>query len=76
MDYLDKLESESIFIIREAYHYVPNLAMLWSVGKDSTVLVKLCQKAFFGHINIPLVHIDTGFERKESFWECFLKAIF
>ena len=65
MDYLDKLESESIFIIREAYHYVPNLAMLWSVGKDSTVLVKLCQKAFFGHINIPLVHIDTGFKIPE-----------
>ena len=65
MDHLDKLESESIFIIREAYHHVPNLAMLWSVGKDSTVLVKLCQKAFFGHIPIPLVHIDTGFKIPE-----------
>ena len=56
MKYLDKLESQSIFIIREAYYHVPNLAMLWSVGKDSTVLVKLCQKAFFDHIPIPLVH--------------------
>ena len=65
MEHLDKLESQSIFIIREAYHHVPNLAMLWSVGKDSTVLVKLCQKAFFGHIPIPLVHIDTGFKLPE-----------
>jgi len=39
--------------------------MLWSVGKDSTVLVKLCQKAFFGHIPIPHVHIDTGFKIPE-----------
>ncbi len=65
MEHLDKLESQSIFIIREAYHHISNLAMLWSVGKDSTVLVKLCQKAFFGHIPIPLVHIDTGFKIPE-----------
>lgn len=65
MEHLDKLESQSIFIIREAYHHIPNLAMLWSVGKDSTVLVKLCQKAFFGHIPIPLVHIDTSFKIPE-----------
>jgi len=65
MEHLDKLESQSIFIIREAYHHIPNLAMLWSVGKDSTVLVKLCQKAFFSHIPIPLVHIDTGFKIPE-----------
>lgn len=65
MEHLDKLESQSVFIIREAYHHIPNLAMLWSVGKDSTVLVKLCQKAFFDHIPIPLVHIDTGFKIPE-----------
>src|SRR5271154_3976747 len=39
--------------------------MLWSVGKDSTVLVKLAQKAFFGHIPFPLLHIDTGFKIPE-----------
>ena len=39
--------------------------MLWSVGKDSTVLVKLALKAFFGHIPFPLVHIDTGYKLPE-----------
>jgi sulfate adenylyltransferase subunit 2 len=34
--------------------------MLWSIGKDSTVLLWLTRKAFFGHVPFPLVHIDTG----------------
>ena len=59
MDHLDELENQSIFIIREAYKNFKNLAMLWSIGKDSTVLVWLARKAFFGHCPIPLVHIDT-----------------
>lgn len=39
--------------------------MLWSIGKDSTTLVRLAQKAFFGHIPFPLIHIDTGFKIPE-----------
>lgn len=62
---LDLLESKSIYILREAYRHFPNLAMLWSIGKDSTVLVKLVLKAFFNHIPFPLVHIDTGFKIPE-----------
>ena len=46
MDHLDELENQSIFIIREAYKNFKNLAMLWSIGKDSTVLVWLARKAF------------------------------
>ena len=53
------LESQSIYILREAYRKFKKLAMLWSVGKDSTVLLWLARKAFLGHCPIPLVHIDT-----------------
>lgn len=62
MDHLDHLENQSIFILREAYKKFKNLAMLWSIGKDSTVLVWLARKAFFGHCPIPLVHIDTSYK--------------
>ena len=41
---LDKLESESIFILREAYNRIERLALLWSVGKDSNVLVWLAAR--------------------------------
>ncbi len=63
---LDQLESQSIYILREAYHSFERLCMLWSMGKDSTVLLWLARKAFFGHCPIPLVHIDTGFEIPEA----------
>ena len=65
MDYLDKLESQSIYIFREAYREFKNLAMLWSIGKDSTVMLWLARKAFFGHIPFPLIHIDTSFKIPE-----------
>lgn len=65
MDHLTRLENKSIYLLREAYCHFPRLAMLWSVGKDSTVLVKLALKAFFGHIPFPLVHIDTGYKIPE-----------
>jgi len=49
--YLDELESKSIYIIREAYwEYRDNLAILWSMGKDSTTLVHLAIKAFPGRV--------------------------
>lgn len=65
MNHLEKLENKSIHIIREAYRQFPNLCMLWSIGKDSTVLLWLARKAFFGHVPMPLVHIDTHFKIPE-----------
>jgi sulfate adenylyltransferase subunit 2 len=62
MDHLDELESQSVFILREAYRQFKQLVMLWSIGKDSTVLLWLARKAFFGHAPIPLMHIDTCFK--------------
>ena len=65
MDHLEKLESQSVFIFREAYANFKNLCMLWSIGKDSTVLLWLARKAFFGHVPFPLVHIDTSYKLPE-----------
>lgn len=65
VDHLDKLETKSIHILREAYSEFKNLCMLWSIGKDSTVLLWLARKAFFGHVPIPLVHIDTNYKIPE-----------
>ena len=65
MDYLDELESKSIYIIREAYKQFHNIAMLWSIGKDSSTLLWLCRKAFFGKIPFPIVHIDTSYKFKK-----------
>lgn len=62
MDYLEQIENKSIHIIREAYSNFKHLAMLWSIGKDSTVLLWLARKAFFGHVPFPLVHIDTNYK--------------
>ena len=65
MDHLDKLEAQSIYILREAYHSFSNLCMPWSMGKDSNVLIWLSKKAFCGHIPYPLLHIDTTYEFPE-----------
>lgn len=65
MDRLDQLESRSVHILREAYREFKSLCMLWSIGKDSTVLLWLARKAFFGHVPIPLVHIDTSYKIPE-----------
>lgn len=66
--YLDELESRSIYIIREAFHlYKDRLAILWSMGKDSTMLVHLARKAFLGDVRIPVIHIDTSFKFKEIY---------
>lgn len=65
MEHLDILENKSIHILREAYSQLGNLCMLWSIGKDSTVLLWLARKAFFGHVPFPLVHIDTHHKIKE-----------
>ena len=67
MDRIDRLEAESIYILREAYREFKNknLCMLWSIGKDSTVLLWLARKAFFGHVPFPMVHIDTHYKIPE-----------
>lgn len=65
MDHLDRLENRSIHILREAYAGFPSLCMLWSIGKDSTVMLWLARKAFFGHVPFPLVHIDTSYKIPE-----------
>jgi len=67
MDYLRKLENKSIFIIREAKKLFENIALLWSIGKDSTTLLWLTRKAFFGKVPFPVIHIDTGFQFKEIY---------
>jgi sulfate adenylyltransferase subunit 2 len=61
-DLLSELESQSIYILREAFHQFDKTAMLWSIGKDSTVLLWLARKAFFGHVPFPLVHVDTTYK--------------
>ena len=60
MDYLDQLESESVYILREAYRTIHPLGMLWSLGKDSNVMLWLARKAFLGRVPFPVVHVDTG----------------
>lgn len=67
MEHLSVLENKSIFIIREAYHKFKKIALLWSVGKDSSTLLWLCRKAFFGHIPFPVIHIDTGYKFPEMY---------
>src|SRR5437868_14346960 len=65
MDHLEQLEQQSVFIFREAFRHFERLCMLWSIGKDSTVLRWLAPKAFFGHVPFPLVHIDTSYKIPE-----------
>jgi sulfate adenylyltransferase subunit 2 len=65
LDHLSRLESRSIHIIREAYANFARLGFLWSIGKDSTVLLWLARKAFFGHIPFPVIHVDTAFKIPE-----------
>jgi 3'-phosphoadenosine 5'-phosphosulfate sulfotransferase (PAPS reductase)/FAD synthetase len=65
MDRLSRLESESIYVIREAYRRYARIAVLWSMGKDSTSLLWLCRKAFFGRIPFPVIHIDTSYKLLE-----------
>ncbi len=65
--HLDELEAQSIYIIREAYACVKPLAMLWSIGKDSTAMLWLVRKAFLGRVPFPLVLLDTGMEMDEVY---------
>src|ERR1700730_3326319 len=61
LDHLKMLEAESIFILREAAAEFARPVMLYSIGKDSSVMLRLAQKAFYpGKVPFPLLHIDTG----------------
>ena len=67
VNHLDQLESESIYILREGFGRIRPCAMLWSLGKDSNVMVHLARKAFFGHVPFPVLHVDTGKKFKEMY---------
>ncbi len=67
LDYLDQLESEAIYILREVAGQFERPALLFSGGKDSITLVRLAEKAFRpGKFPFPLVHIDTGHNFQEA----------
>jgi sulfate adenylyltransferase subunit 2 len=64
--HLKELEAESIFILREAVAEFVRPVMLYSIGKDSSVMLRLAQKAFYpGKIPFPLLHIDTSYKFPE-----------
>src|ERR1700688_619202 len=66
MDHLELLEAESIQIIREVAAEFANPVMLYSIGKDSSCMVRLAQKAFYpGKIPFPLLHVDTTYKFRE-----------
>jgi sulfate adenylyltransferase subunit 2 len=67
MDHLDQLEAQSIYILREAFNRIDKIGMLWSLGKDSNVMVWLAKKAFLGHVPFPVMHLDTGLEFPETY---------
>jgi len=66
LNHLQALEAESIFIFREAVAEFARPVMLYSIGKDSSVMLRLAQKAFFpGKIPFPLLHVDTSYKFPE-----------
>lgn len=65
-NHLKALESESVYILREAVAEFSHPAMLYSIGKDSSVMLRLAQKAFYpGKIPFPLLHVDTSYKFPE-----------
>jgi sulfate adenylyltransferase subunit 2 len=66
LNHLRSLEAESIYILREAAAEFSHPVMLYSIGKDSSVMLRLAQKAFFpGKIPFPLLHVDTSYKFPE-----------
>src|SRR5213594_4555992 len=64
--HLRELESESIYILRETVAQFRNPVLLYSIGKDSSVLVHLARKAFYpGPLPFPFLHVDTTYKFKE-----------
>jgi sulfate adenylyltransferase subunit 2 len=78
LNHLQALEAESIYILREAVAEFSHPVMLYSIGKDSTVMLRLAQKAFYpGKIPFPLLHIDTSYKFPEmiAFRDAYAKEI-
>ena len=66
LNHLQALEAESIYILREAAAEFARPVMLYSIGKDSSVMLRLAQKAFYpGKIPFPLLHVDTSYKFPE-----------
>ncbi|MCB0398038.1 MAG: phosphoadenosine phosphosulfate reductase family protein, partial [Winogradskyella sp.] len=67
LNYLDELESEAIFVLREVWAQFDNPVILFSGGKDSIVVTHLAKKAFHPcKIPFPLMHVDTGHNFPET----------
>lgn len=62
-----KLEEKSIFIVREAKMKFNKMALLWSMGKDSTAMLAVVRKAFLGKVPFPVIHIDNGIDFPETY---------
>ena len=78
LDHLRALEAESIHIMREVVAEFERPVMLYSIGKDSSVLLRLAQKAFHpGKIPFPLLHVDTTYKFREmiEFRDWYVKEI-
>src|ERR671929_1485136 len=68
MTHLDRLEAESIFILRETVAEAERPVMLYSIGKDSAVMLHLAKKAFFpGPLPFPLLHVDTTWKFRDMY---------
>ncbi len=66
LTHLRQLEAESIHIIREVAAEFSNPVMMYSIGKDSSVMLHLARKAFYpGTLPFPLLHVDTGWKFRE-----------
>ena len=66
LSHLQELEAESIYIIREVAAEFQNPVMLYSIGKDSSVMVRLAEKAFYpGKVPFPLMHSDSKWKFKD-----------
>ncbi len=66
-DDLDRLEADAITLLREAWRGLKPIVTLWSLGKDSNVVLWLTRKAFFGAVPWPLALLDTGNELPEVY---------
>jgi sulfate adenylyltransferase subunit 2 len=65
MQHLRALEAQSVHIFREAYKHLDNAAMLWSMEKESIVLLWIARKAFLGQVPFPVIHLNRGYEIPE-----------
>lgn len=64
---LRELENDTVHVLREVRQRFTNPAILWSMGKDSTTLLWLARKSFFGEVPFPVLHIDTSYKFPEMY---------